>query len=166
MLGQPAAGTNALIDRRITVRNYATAIEAIHRTLPDAEIIVRPHPAEDRASALAAMARSPTANLRLDPSTEILELFRSIDLCIGGTSTATLQTALVGTPLIALNLTGFDWPAPLGGDTTVPIADSEESLVLLLQRWAGGEPWPGREDLLDGLGAHGDDATERLLAVV
>lgn len=166
VLGQPAAGTNALIDRRITVRHYAAAIAAVHRVLPDAEIIVRPHPAEDRASALAAMARSPSANLRLDPSTAILELFESCDLCIGGMSTATLQTALVGTPLIVLNLSGYDWPAPIGGDTSVPVADSEASLGSLLRRWADGEPWPGREDLLDGLGAHGEDASDRLLAVV
>ena len=97
----------------------------------------------------------------------MLALLESCDVCVGTTSTATLQAALVGTPVIALNLTGFDWPWPLGGETAVPVARDEEDLAAALERWASGERLPGRDDLLGALGAgHGDEGVERLLSAV
>ena len=63
-------------------------------------------------------------------------------------------------------MTGFDWPWPLGGDTAVPVANSESQLADVLKSWRGGAVLPGREDLLDGLGADNGDATARLLAMI
>jgi hypothetical protein len=81
-------------------------------------------------------------------------------------STATVQTALVGTPVIVLNVFGFDWAWPLGGDSEVPVARSADELAGWLKRWAAGETLPGREDLLGALGAGRPDPTGALLRLV
>jgi hypothetical protein len=155
------------IDARIPSRHCIAASAAIRRELPDAEVILRPHPSQD-PSAIAAFAEQFAGlDLRVDTTTDMLELLRGCGVCLGVTSTATLQAALVGTPVVVLNVTGFDWTWPLGGDTSVPVALDSDGLAAALARWASGERLPGREDLLAGLGAgHGDEGVERLLSAV
>jgi hypothetical protein len=151
-----------LIDPRDVMRHYLTAVGAIRHTLPGALITLRPHPTDDLGPARELCRRFP--DLRIDVATDLVTLLRDCDVCIGGPSTGTLQAALVGAPAILLNVTGRDWYWPLGGNTTVPIARSEPELSGWLKSWARGEALPGREDLLAGLGAGGQDSSERLLA--
>jgi ADP-heptose:LPS heptosyltransferase len=165
ILVQVALPGFARIDGRIWMRQYETAIRAVRERIPEAQIVLRPHPSEGLGAARVVTERFP-GELEIDGASPILDYLESCDLCIGGVTAATLQAALVGTPVIALNLTGFDWRWPLGGETTVPIARSPEELGDALDRWRAEGVLPGREALLDALGADGGDGPGRFLAVL
>ncbi len=79
--------------------------------------MLRPHPSAGRHAEDELAARFPTTSFEVDRASTIRELLAGCDLCIGTITTATLQAALVGTPVIALNLMGFEWRLPLGGAT-------------------------------------------------
>lgn len=166
VLGQLAVSATSVLDERITMRCYETALRAIARVRPDAIVTLRPHPTQERATHAALVRRFPELRLEEDAQRGILDVLRGVDLCIGGASTSTLQAALVGTPAIALNLSGDEWPYPIGGETSVPVARSAADLDALLDRWTREGTLPGREDLLAALGADGSDAVARLLAIV
>lgn len=165
VIAQPAIHF-PLIDRRIEMRQYLTAIDAIQAHAPSAVVVLRPHPERGRAAAASAAERCPAARIETDLSPSILDVVKRADLCIGTASAATLQAALVGTPVIALNLGEYDWLWPLGGDTSVPLARSGSELERWLERWLGGEQLPGQQDLLDGLGADGGDSSARMLEAI
>ena len=162
VLSQPCDRGRMLNDERDVMRHYATAVAAVAEALADAQIVLRPHPADDLRPALAVAGRS--RRVEIDVSSDLLTLLAGCDLCIGGPSTATLQSALVGTPAVVLNVTASEWRWPLGGATTVPIARSHTELVHWSGRWLEGAVLPGREDLLAGLGATGGDASNRFLS--
>ena len=164
VLPQPYDPTTCVVDSRIVMRHYSAAIEAARATLGDARVALRPHPADD-LEAVAELQRR-YGDLEVDRRPDILQVLRDADLCIAGCSTATLQAALVGTPVIVLNATGYEWRRPLGADTAVPIARGFEDLSRWLERWAGGAVLPGGKDLLDALGVDGGDAAGRLLGIV
>jgi hypothetical protein len=156
----------AILDERITMRCYEAALGAIARAWPTATVVLRPHPTQERSTHPVLARRFPGLRVVEDVDSEILDVLRRVDLCIGGASTATLQGALVGTPVIALNLSGDEWPFPIGGATSVPVARSAADLDAILDRWTLDGTLPGREDLLAALGADGSDAVSRLMAVV
>jgi hypothetical protein len=166
VLGQLNVPSTCTLDERTTMRVYETALAAIARHAPDATVLLRPHPAQDRAATPAAIERFPALDVREETGGDIVEFLRDVDLCIGGATTATLQCALAGTPAIVLNLSGYDWRFPVGGDTSVPVARDAQTLDAALARWATGDPLPGRDDLLRALGADGGDAAGRLLSVL
>jgi hypothetical protein len=143
------------------MRHYVAGIGAIRSVLPGASITLRPHPSGNLAPAYEVSRR--VSQVGVDVRSSFAELLGECDLCIGAPSSGALEAALVGTPLVLLNVTGHDWRWPLGGETTVPVARSEDQLAGWLRRWAQGEVLPGREALLEGLGAGEGDATERLL---
>ncbi len=165
VIAQPTLGF-PLLDGRIEMRQYLTAIDAVFERAPEATIVLRPHPERGRAAAAKALALRPAARIEVDASSPVLELLQGCDLCIGTASAASLQAALVGTPVIVLNMSGYDWLWPLGGETSVPLAHSPDALADWLSRWLAGEAIPGRSDLVAGLGADGKDASVRILAVL
>jgi hypothetical protein len=164
VLSQPA--TVSLIDSRAEMDGYLTAIDAIAGQAPGATIVLRPHPASGRASAEAAARRYPHSQVAIDTETHIGELLAGCDLCVGAATAATLQAALVGTPVIALNLTGFDWEWPLGHGGSVPVVASRSELEDWLARWLAGEELPGRSEMLAALGVNGSDSTGRIIDLV
>src|SRR4051812_3152772 len=166
VLGAGADPVTARLDDRMPMIHYQAALEAITGQLPGASVVLRPHPSHDIAAAARIMERFPGHPIEVDRGTDILDLLRTGDLCIGVASTATVQTALVGTPVIVLNVFGFDWAWPLGGDSEVPVARSADELAGWLKRWAASETLPGREDLLGSLGAGRLDPTGALLRLV
>lgn len=158
------ATRNPPMDRRIEMRHWQTAIAATRSLSAGAEIVLRPHPSAGFEAARAAASLDPSGSVTIDARTEIEQLLANSDLCVGAVSAATLQAALVGTPVVALNLSGFEWEWPLGGATSVPVARSGEELRVWLERWLRGEALPGREEMLAALGAGGrDDPRERIL---
>jgi len=112
------------------------------------------------------MAAEATGEVRVDRTTPIEALLAGHDLCIGGASTATLQAALAGTPVVVLNVSGCAWPWPIGEDTAVPVAHGVEELATWLMRAARGERLPGHEDLVEALGARDGGAVSRLAEIV
>lgn len=157
----------AVVDPRSPARHWEAAVRALAERLPGASVVLRPHPSTGLALGDALRVRFPSMQIEQDHATEILELLRGCDLVVGGLSTATLQAALVGAPVIVLNVTGHEWRPPCGGQTTVPVARSTAELQELLDCWAAGPgPLPGREALLGALGVDHDDASERLLEIL
>ena len=164
VLPQPWHPSTAALDGRVWMRHCVTAIETVRDAVPDAEIVLRPHPSDPANLAPHLADRFP--GLIADSRTPILELLAGCDLCVGGTSTATLQAALVGTPVIFLDVSGQSWNWPFGGDTPVPIAQSAAELADWLTRWRSKGELPGSEALLSALGADRPDPTARLLTLL
>jgi hypothetical protein len=164
--GRGKETTTALLDDRFLARHYSTALRAVSDALPDARVILRPHPSEGESIVSALAERFPDVDLEVDAIPSITDSLERCDLCIGSASTATFQAALFGTAVAVLNISGYDWCWPLGGNTRVPIARSGEELAAYLERWAAGEVLPGQPELLEALGADGSDATARLLELL
>jgi len=121
VLGQNGHPYTSRFDERLVPRHYRVALAALRASLPGAEIVLRPHPSQDLGPIRATLADFAPARTEIDASSPLDGLLASADLCIGSLSTATLQAALQGTEVVVLNVTGFTWTWPLGGDTPVPI---------------------------------------------
>src|SRR4051794_35313284 len=124
VLGAGCDPYTARLDERIPIHHWQAALEAIAATLPDATVVLRPHPSHDISPATRIVERFPRLRIDVDRRSDIFTVLRESDLCVGVASTATVQSVVVGTPVVALNVAGFDWAWPLGGDTAVPIARS------------------------------------------
>jgi hypothetical protein len=166
VLGQLSVDSTCTLDDRTTMRVYETALGAIARRFPDATVLLRPHPNQDRGTLPALMERYGGLDVREATGGDIVDFHAGVDLCIGGASTATLQASLAGTPVVVLNLSGTAWSYPLGHDTAVPVAGSAAALDAALERWEHDGTLPGREDLLAALGADGSDGVTRLQAIL
>ena len=164
VLGQLGHFSTATIDARLTMRSYQAAAAAFFGVFPAGELILRPHPSEGPDPPAAIVYRFPGRRLRVERAADLGALLDEADLCIGGTSGATLQAAVEGVATAVLNLSGLRWPWPLGGDTDVPVAHSESELRAVLERFERSGSLPGQADLLRGLGADGGDAAGRVLA--
>jgi hypothetical protein len=155
-----------LVPSRAAGDYSVAAVRAILRRFPKAEVTLRPHPASGMESIHAARMSFPDADIAIDKSSDIVELLRKHDVCIGSKSTATYQAALEGCSVVVLNLTGSEWKWPLGGDTPVPVARSEEELETALVRVVADGDAPGRDALLLALGDPDGDTSGRLLGLV
>ncbi len=163
VLGDGAWRVSTLRDGRIMQQHYLAAIEGSAKAVPEPLIVLRPHPSFAAGAAEAICERYPHLRIEVDRTTTILELLARSDVCIGTYSTASLQAALVDTPTVVLNLGGTDFPWPLGGKTTVPVAHSRDELASILERLVAGEGGQGgREELLAALGVVPGDAIERV----
>ena len=100
VLGQAWWPTTAMLDRRGLIRHYLVACHAIATGLPDADVTLRPHPADELATARCVVDRCRSLAIDVDPVTDIATLLAGSDLCIGALSTATLQAALTPTPVV------------------------------------------------------------------
>lgn len=165
VLGQVGDASTATIDKRLTVRSYQAAAEAFLKAFPRGTVVLRPHPSEGSGPP-ALVAERFGDRVRVDRSPDLAGVMAGADLCIGGTSAATLQAAVEGLPTIVLNLSGFAWPWPLGGDTQAPVACSEAELEAQLEGLRRNGPVAGQADLLKGLGAEGGDAAGRVLELL
>jgi hypothetical protein len=124
-------------------------------------ITVRPHPALGRKDyeVLAADAGADD----VDTTTPGRELLAGAAVCVGALSTMALEAALVGTPVVMLDVEGGDWPAPFDGRGDVPYArDADEAASALADALATGEV-RGRETLLDALGVPVSDPVGRVV---
>lgn len=166
VLGRAKETQTARFDDRYVMRNYHAAVEGVAAVLAGAKIVVRPAPAEGAAASARLMAAFPDIDIELDTEDDVMSSFKRADLCLGSASTATFQAALVGTPVIALNLSGYEWCWPLGGRTAVPIARSAAEVSEHVGRWAREGGLPGREHLLDALGVDGRDGVSELLKLL
>ena len=120
----------------------------------------------ERPAPAAVAARFAGSDVTVDKHTDIFTLLEGSDLCIGASSTATFQAALVGTPVVVLNLSGFEWEWPLDEASEVPVAHGEQELAEWIDVWANGAVLLGRGDLLDALGADGGDGTGRAMTLL
>ena len=166
VLGQNGHPYTSRFDERVVVRHYVAALAALEATLPEAEVVLRPHPSQDLAPVRAVLGRYPRLRGSVDSASDLHELVGSADLCVGSLSTSTLQAALTGTTVAVLNVTGFDWTWPLGGETPVPIARDAEELAAVVRRWQTQGSLPGQDALVEALGADRPGAVDRLARLV
>jgi hypothetical protein len=166
LLAQTATPSTATVDGRIVMRQYVEGLAGIAEGLPGATVVLRPHPSQGTPPLAYLVARFPGLGVEVDGTGDIRRSLAACDVCIGGASAATLECALTGTPVVVLNVTGFEWRWPLGGETAVPVARSAGELSACLARWRRDGTLPGGEELLEALGADGGDATERLIGAL
>lgn len=144
--------STALVDERISLRHFGTAVRALKNGAKHIRIILRPHPSQRLDVVESVAFQFPDSDIRIDRTTPILDLLAGADVCIGSISTATLEAAMVGIPVIVLNVSGHDWPPPLGGNTTVPISRTEGELGGWVDHALAGGELPGQEELIEALG--------------
>ena len=166
VIGQGEDPYTATMDARLRLRHYRAAVSAVLARQPHAHVVLRPHPSDDPVPPAAVAGHFDGSDVTVDAGSDILTLLGGSDLCIGASSTATFQAALVGTPVVVLNLSGFEWDWPLDGASDVPVAHSEQELAEWIGVWAEGGVLPGRDDLLDALGADGGDACGRAMSLL
>jgi hypothetical protein len=154
------------IDPRASLTHLQTALEALAAARPGADVVIRPHPFDREQEAYEALgARHGRLSVRIDASTPILQLLRGAGLCIGSTSTATLQAAASNVPTVFLNTTGVIAEWPLDGTGALPTARDSGELAQLLPRRGAGARATGRESALEALGARAD-ALDRVMELV
>jgi hypothetical protein len=153
VLEQPQLPLSAAVDARMSGYHYRTALRAIARLAPQARVVLRPHPSRGHPTAELVRALHTEQQVEVAVGPTILEVLRDADLCIGSASTATLEAAYAGVPVVVLDLTEIEWPWPLGGETDVPIARSEDELVDAIRSVLTSGSFLGRETLLTALGA-------------
>lgn len=139
---------SAAVDDRVTARHATAAAAGVRAAYPDAEIVLRPHPSTAPAG-IERLAKALGAGF--DRTSPALDLLASADVCVGATSTATLECALVGTPVVMLDLVG-GWAPPLDDSGDVPYARSADELARLLPEVLAQSPPHGTQALLRGLG--------------
>jgi hypothetical protein len=162
VLGQGEDPYTATMDARLRLHHYCGAVSAVLARRPRARVVLRPHPSDDPAVPAAVAARFEGSDVTVDRVTDILTLLKGSDLCVGASSTATFQAALAGAPVVVLNLSGFEWDWPLDESSDVPVAHTKQELAEWIDAWADGGVLPGREELVEALGAHGEDACGRV----
>jgi hypothetical protein len=154
------------VDDRVSIRHVNAALRALAAARPHTVVTIRPHPAEHEPEIFErAASRELGLEIRVDTRSSIQDLLRRADLCVGALSTATLQAGAGGVPVIYLNVTGRKAQWPFDGSTDVPIATTSEQLVATIPRVLAATPVPGREAMLEALGAK-DDAIDRIVELV
>jgi hypothetical protein len=140
---------SALITERVGQRHVAVALEALARARPGSTAIVRPHPSEQHAH---AYLRSPAGlHVELDMTTPIENALDEVDLCIGAMSTATLQAAALGVPVVYLEVAGHRRPWPLDG-SVVPTAHDADDLAQAVSLVLAEPELSGQAPLIEALG--------------
>jgi hypothetical protein len=108
---------SAQVGTRIALEHVATALRGLAAARPGSDVVLRPHPFDDRNDHYESALASDRGDLRLslDDTTPIEDLLLSADLCVGALSTATLQSAALGVPTVFLDVSGAPRPWPFDG---------------------------------------------------
>lgn len=144
------------LSRRITGQHIEATVRGLRTCGRFDSVIVRPHPSEQRSVYERILESIDTEQLavEIDQETPLAELFARADVCIGSLSTATLETALVGLPVVMLDVTGRLWTAPLDGSGAIPYATTAQELATCLTELLDvGLSEQANRELLTALGA-------------
>jgi hypothetical protein len=140
-------------DNRVSVFHVDTALRALAQARPGTAAVIRPHPAEHEPEIFDDAGASYEAlRVRVDSTNRIATLIAEADLCIAAVSTAALEAAVAGVPVIFLNVDGHEAPWPFDGSTDVPVARSSEELAALIPEVLGSGEVPGRAEMVEALG--------------
>jgi hypothetical protein len=157
---------SARVRARIGGEHTEAALAGLAMARPGTTAVIRPHPSDPGPESYARLgAAHPGLTVRVDASTPIEALLATVDLCVGAISTATLQAAALGVPVVYLDATTVQRPWPFGGSDGLPRAtgpdDLAEQVGVVL---AAGEVL-GRDAALDALGVR-PDAVDRVCGLV
>jgi hypothetical protein len=166
LLGQMTTPLSTGTDVRVTAKHMRAALDGLSAAASGCEVSVRPHPLDlERDLYLRIAGDYPGVTVRLEAGGPVEQAIGAADLCVGALSTATLQSALLGTPAILLDVTGMELSWPFDGSGAFPTARCAEELASLVGSLRSGPETPGREAALEALGAR-PGATERVADVV
>jgi hypothetical protein len=165
LLVEMPARQTAGVDARISARHVAAGLAGLAVSRAGSEVVVRPHPGEPLPEAYGSLAAGLDLRVSVDTHTPIEPLVRSADLVVGAISTATLQAAALGVPVVFLDLVGIARPWPFDGTPDgLPRARGAEELAALVPGVLGASDVPGAPAAREALGAR-PDAIERCLAL-
>jgi hypothetical protein len=140
---------SARVTERVSQLHLSTALEAVAAARPGSTAVIRPHPAS--LGAEAAVPRPSGIEIEVDATTPIEELSGSVDACVGAMSTATLQAAAKGVPVVYLDVAGVPRPWPFDG-SAVPVARGPEELAEALAAAVARPDVIGLAEMLEALG--------------
>jgi hypothetical protein len=158
--------TSAQICARVSSEHVSAALTALELARPNTTAVIRPHPADPYPAAYLRLAAAhPKLTVEVDATRPIEPLLATADLCIGALSTATLQAAVLGVPVVFLDVGGLKRPWPFDGGDGLPRADSATELADLIGAAVGRAEVAGREAALDALGVR-PDAVDAVCALI
>ena len=161
-----ASRMSTWVPARVVPDLLEAALEALERVRPGTLALVRPHPADYDPDGYAALAeRFPALRVEVDVASPIDAVVERADLCIGGVSTAMLQAARVGVPIIFLNVARVARPWPFDGSGAIATAETADELAPLVTDAVAGRGQPERQVIEEALGIRAD-APERVLALL
>jgi hypothetical protein len=150
LLVQPVSPFSLRGDARLSQRSLEVGLAAVAAARPGGTVVVRPHPLDPDPDAHARSV--PGLRVLLDHSSSIDELLSTCDLCIGGMSTAMLQAAAAGVPVVFLDISGMPPAWPFDRTTEVPFARGVDELAEQLQRAIAAPDVLGGDALAEALG--------------
>lgn len=166
VLVEYASRISVRVDNRIACRHVGAALAALARARPRTLVTIRPHPSDHEPEIFAELAsRYPALEVRVDAASSIEDLIGAADLCIGAISTASLQAAVAGAPVILLNMTGRPAPWPFDGSGDVPVASSADELAEAIPEALAATSVRGQEQLARALGVD-PDAVDRVVDLI
>lgn len=151
---------------RIGGEHTSAALAGLAAARPGTTAIIRPHPSDPDPQAYARLAAAhPELRVRVDASSSIEALLAGADLCVGALSTATLQAAAVGVPVVFLDTGAIARPWPFCGADGIPRATGAQELAERVRGALADEEVAGRDAALDVLGVRAD-AVDRVCELV
>jgi len=103
--------------------------------LPDLQVLLRPHPSESADYYQHLATAGKFKNIRLTPTEPIAELLSRADLVIGPISTVLIDALVAQVPVLCVNFSKVQYPAPFDGQWEVPLITSVEALHEHLDRF-------------------------------
>jgi ADP-heptose:LPS heptosyltransferase len=166
ILPEYSSRLSARIPERATLRSAEIALTALQEARPGTLALVRPHPADpDLHSYRALGARFDRLRVEVDGTSPIECVIAGADLCIGTVSTATLQAAAAGVPIVFLDVATAPAPWPFDHSGALPRATDAEGLAAAIPPVLAGEGQPTAGTIAEALGMV-PDAEERVLALL
>lgn len=157
---------SARMPARIRMDHVRAALEGLAVARPGSDVVIRPHPGDEAPRMYDAVAGGFAGlKVRVDPETPIDELIAGSGLCVGATSTATLQAAVAGVPTVFLNVTGNPAAWPFDGESGVPVAGDAVELAAKIAALVPGAEGRGRADMCEALGVR-EDAVASVLSLI
>ena len=152
---------------RMTEEQLEMSLEALKRTRPGTSVLLRPHPGDwDLASYGKFVDRFPELEIEVDQASTIDQVIARCDLCLSGVSTATLQAAIAGLPVVFINPGGASRPWPFnGGDDGFVMATDAAQLADVIPDALARRGELLAEPLLEAFGVS-DDATGQIVDTV
>ncbi len=157
---------SALVRERAPGEHVAAALAGLELARPGSTAVIRPHPADPYPAAYLRLAAAhPALSVQVDAGTPIERLLATVDLCVGALSTATLQAAVAGVPVVFLDVGGLRRPWPFGGAGGLPRADGAGALADMVGAALAREDVAGEQAAADALGLR-EDAIDSVCALV
>ena len=124
---------------------WLRAVASASKQLGNAFFVVKPHPAENPAMHEEICKKYGGANIAVSTDVDTNELIYASDMMITSHSTTGLESLILGTPLMTLNLTGMADPMPYASSGAAVGVYNEEDIAPAIKSMLDGK-FPPRMD--------------------